>query len=593
MKIRRLLLRSLAAIFLFVLLVFVLRVIPGTHRPMFLLLLFIGIGILLLAWLALRTPPINVKDSTAGNGQHGKARWANETEKKETYLFVGKGREQTPGFVYGFEGNQWQVDASDHNTCLLAPPGAGKTRRIIIPTIRYNAAVNRNTGGHGPSLLIMDCKGELYRETAADLQQSGYRTPTLDLRNILLSSRYNLLNNVNIAIDRYKASNDRMERAMQYGKAERYAKQLANQLIDSSTEVKSDSGDYFNETARGLLIGIILMVSEYAPARARHIISVFQLILELNGQSEDMGMLMGPQKNKLDELLEFIENKRIRYYSGPATGADMRTSMNIFSSALGKLVKFIDAELEQVLCGHDDAFDSRRFAEQPTAIFLISPDENPTRHFMSSLLTRSLMDDVIELAEKEYHGKLPRPVLLLLDEFGQQPPIQNYDALSAAIRSRGGRLLIALQDFGQLEKHYNKTISRIIEGTNQTLITSFVSPAALQTAEQLSKILGQETILTGSNSRQQGKSSSTRSLVGRALMSVSDLITMPAGEFIIIKGGQHPLKIKPPGCWAYLPSLPEPARSELEYENILVTDSASIRARTGAMSYDLSPGMFD
>lgn len=170
MKIRRLLLRSLVAIFLFVLLIFVLRVIPSTHRPMFLLLLFIGIGILLLAWLALRTPPINVKDSTAGNGQHGKARWANETEKKETYLFVGKGREQTPGFVYGFEGNQWQVDASDHNTCLLAPPGAGKTRRIIIPTIRYNAAVNRNTSGHGPSLLIMDCKGELYRETAADLQ---------------------------------------------------------------------------------------------------------------------------------------------------------------------------------------------------------------------------------------------------------------------------------------------------------------------------------------------------------------------------------------------------------------------------------------
>ena len=83
--------------------------------------------------------------------------------------------------------------------------------------------------------------------------------------------------------------------------------------------------------------------------------------------------------------------------------------MNIFSSALGKLVKFIDAELEQVLCGHDAAFDSRRFAEQPTAIFLISPDENPTRHFMSSLLTRSLMDDVIELAEKEYSGKLPRP----------------------------------------------------------------------------------------------------------------------------------------------------------------------------------------
>ncbi len=581
---------ALIGFFLFVL---VIVLVPAKYRINVFLIFCIVIGISLLVFIALTTKPINVGDTVAGNGQHGKAQWATSTEKEETYLFVAKGKESEPGFIYGFENNRWQVDNSDHNTCLLAPPGAGKTRRIIIPTIRYNAAVNRNTDGQGPSMLIMDCKGELFRETAADLQDAGYKTPTLDLRNILLSSRYNLLNNVNIAIDQYKSSTDKMAKSIAYGKAERYAKQLANQLIDNNTEVKSDSGDYFNETARGLLIGIILMVSEYAPTRARHIISVFNLILELNGQTEAPTMMLGPQKNKLEELLEHIQNERIRYYTGPSTSADLRTSQNIFSSALGKLVKFIDAELEQILCDHDPDFDSYSFIKNPTAIFLISPDENPSRHFMSSLLTRSLMDDVIELAEKHYSGKLPRPVFLLLDEFGQQPPIQNYDSLSAAIRSRGGRLLIALQDFGQLEKHYNKTISRIIEGTNQTLITSFVAPAALQTAEQLSKILGQETILTGSTSRQQGKSSSTRSLIGRALMSVSDLITMPIGEFIIIKGGQHPLKIKPPGCWSYLNSQKEPPRQELQYQNILVIDSANIKDRTGSISYDLTPGMFD
>lgn len=580
---------ALIGFFLFVL---VIVLVPAKYRINVFLIFCIVIGVSLLVFIALTTKPINVGDTVAGNGQHGKAQWATSTEKEETYLFVAKGKESEPGFIYGFENNRWQVDNSDHNTCLLAPPGAGKTRRIMIPTIRYNAAVNRNTDGQGPSMLIMDCKGELFRETAADLQDAGYKTPTLDLRNILLSNRYNLLNNVNIAIDEYKSSTDKMVKSIAYAKAERYAKQLATQLVDSNTEVKSDSGDYFNETSRGLLIAIILMVSEYAPAGARHIISVFNLILELNGQAETPTMF-GPQKNKLEELLEHIQNKRISYYAGASIGADSRTSQNIFSSALGKLLKFIDAELEQILCDHDTDFDSYSFIKNPTAIFLISPDENPSRHFMSSLLTRSLMDDVIELAEKHYSGKLPRPVFLLLDEFGQQPPIQNYDSLSAAIRSRGGRLLIALQDFGQLEKHYNKTISRIIEGTNQTLITSFVAPAALQTAEQLSKILGQETILTGSTSRQQGKSSSTRSLIGRALMSVSDLITMPIGEFIIIKGGQHPLKIKPPGCWSYLNSQKEPPRQELQYQNILVIDSANIKDRTGSISYDLTPGMFD
>ena len=567
---------------------------PAEQRLLFAFFLFmIGAGMgLLFLWFFVRHP-INIKDKTAGHGQHGKAAWMDDSLKAKTFLTVQKEKESEPGFVLGFENNHWLVDNSEDNVLLLAPPKAGKTTKIFIPSILYNAAIQKNTGS-GCSMLILDCKGELYRKCAGELAAAGYRTPTLDLRNIIKSSRYNFIANVNKAMDEYLAAKTDIERAMAYGKAERYAKQAANQLIGNSDGgSKSDASDYFNETARGLLTGVILMVSQYAAPKERHIISVFNLILEMNGQILNQQSANTPQKTKLQELLEYIGNQRITFYTGAATSADSRTSMNVFSSALGKLAKFIDAELEQILCGHDDDFDGRKFIEQPTAIFFISPDENTTRHFMSSLAVRNILNETIELAEKFYNGVLPRKVQIYLDEFGQQPPIEDFDALCAAYRSRGGRFISAIQDFAQLQKHYSKDKADIIKGTNQTLITSFVAPSALNTAEAISKILGNETILTGSSSSNYGKTSTTTSLIGRPLKSPSDLITMPLGEFIVIKGGTKPCKINPPGYWTYLTPAPEPERPNLEYMPVIVADAESIRMRLDYGTCELTKGMFE
>lgn len=559
-------------------------------------LLAVAIGAILTAILYFATRrPINVQDKQAGHAQHGRSRWMHGEEEKSTFTFVRDGDETVAGFVIGHDNNTWEVDTSEDNILLLAPPKGGKTTGIFIPSVFYNAAVNVRTKGKGPSMILLDCKGELFRRCAGELQAAGYRTPALDLRNILHSSRYNFIINVNNAIDDYRAAQDDLQRAIAYGKAERYAKVAASQLVDNSgADVKSEASDYFNETARGLLTGIILLVSEYGAKDERHILSVFNLILEMNGQIQgQQGAANQAQKTKLQELLEYIDNRRIMNYTGAATSADMRTSMNVFSSALGKLTKFIDAELEQILCDHDADFNSRAFIDHPTAIFFIAPDENTTRHFMSSLCVRNILNDIIEIAELDYGGLLPRKVQLYLDEFGQQPPIQDYDALSAAIRSRGGRLLIAIQDFAQLHKHYSKDKADIIKGTNQTLITSFVAPSALSTAETLSKILGSETILTGSSSSSGGKHTSSTSLVGRPLMAPSELITMPLGHFIVIKGGHNPLKITPPGYWTFLNPRPEPMRPALQYKKIAVANADSIRKRNGQYSYRLVPGMFN
>ncbi|WP_415961081.1 type IV secretory system conjugative DNA transfer family protein [Ruthenibacterium lactatiformans] len=501
------------------------------------------------------------------------------------------------GGIVGHETNRWVADTSDHNLLLIAPPGAGKTTGVFIPTIYYNARVNINTKGRGASMLIVDCKGTLYNECSAFLRKAGYRTPILNIRDVTRSSHFNLMHEVNCAMDEYMAATDKLDRAVKYGRAERYAKAVASQLVDNGTAtVKSEASDYFVETSRGLITGIILLVSQYGQSEERHIISVFKVILEMNGQLESLGEDDGPQANKLEHLLTFCGNERIRYYTGAATSADLKTSMNIFSSALGKLTKFIDAELEQLLCSHDAELDADRFIENPTAVFLISPDENTSRHFINSLYIRNLMNDLIYLAESKYGGRCPRDWLLLIDEFGQQPAIEGVDAATAAIRSRGGRAMLSLQNLTQLEKQYNRTLADIIKGTGQTVMFSFVSPTALSSAKVFSEAMGKETVMTGSTTSAKGNTSVTRSMVGRPLMDAADIIALEREVFIVLKGGCRPFRSRAEGYYKYL-DLGEHKAEELpalDFQEIITFDPEAFMRRNVKMpSCRLTRGMFD
>lgn len=531
----------------------------------------------------------DIEAKTIGQGQYGSARWATAKEKREIYRYVPDGHEKEPGFVIGREQHDWIVDHSDSNLLLLAPPGGGKTKRVLIPTVCYNAMVNRKTG-QGASLLFTDCKGELKQSCGEMLKRSGYHCLYLDFRNPLQSYQFNLMHNINGFIDQYRKNKGKSAALMYYGRAERYAKVLASCIIENmESPQQSEAGAYFTNTSKGLLTGMILLVSEYAAADERHIISVFRLIIELTGLTE--GSTDAQQKSKLAELMEQVDNERIMNYVGPAISADNRTAMNVFSSALGKLVDFIDAELEPLVCGHSPELNDFDFIEKPTAVFLICPDENTTRHFFASLFIRFWMNDLIEQAE-ENGGQLRRKVLAIWDEFGNMPPVKSVDVLFTAVRSRGIRFLISLQSFAQLEKSYTRTMAQVIRDACQTNIFTYVSPSSRATAEELSKALGNRTIQSGSITNGKQGSESLQ-MIGRPLLTPDEIINLPAGTFVTMKAGRPPAKEKLPLFWDYLPEYPDDAEKvQTEIKNIVFCSVEKL-LRPASRGCKLYPGQFD
>ena len=100
-----------------------------------------------------------------------------------------------------------------------------------------------------------------------------------------------------------------------------------------------------------------------------------------------------------------------------------------------------------------------------------------------------------------------------------------------------------IQSYGQLERNYGKEGCSIILDNAQDTIAGGFSPAG-DTAEQVSRQLGEQTVMTGSVSR--GKSDPSRSLqmMGRRLMTPDELKSMPKGQFIVMKTGRRPMLSK-------------------------------------------------
>lgn len=534
----------------------------------------------------------NIKTKEVGDGQHGSARWATAAEIEKSYSIIPIGKQTVPGLIVGKTSKTYTVDTSDKSMMILAPPGAGKSKSVIIPSIYYNATVNTNTGGKGASMIITDLKGELLQATGNFLISCGYKVLYLNLRDPFRSYCFNLLNNVNVHMDKYLSAASEREKLISYARAERYAKILSQSIVNSvDVDSKSDTSSYFNETAQGLLTGIILLVSEYGEADQRHLLSVFNLIIELNGT--EGGEANPQQKNKLAEMLENIENDRIKSYVGAAMSADVRTSMNIFSSALGKLVGLIDAELEQMISRHSPEINHIDFIHEPTAIFIICPDENPTRYFFVSLFMRYFLNDLIEQARNASSGQLSRQVINFWDEFGVLPPVKDVDALFAAARSAGIRFAPALQSLAQLEKSYNKNTAKIIRETCQITLTTYVSPLARETAEEISKVLNNRTVQSGSIS--MGKSGSqTIQMMSKPLLSTDEIIYMPQGDFIVIKSGVRPMRTHLDLYSDYLPECEEIQYiTQSDISIIRKMSEANIRSIPSRKEYALEMGMFD
>ena len=511
---------------------------------------------------------LNIKAKTVGHGQHGTARWATKREIRRTYLHIpfepqlwrkGEHLPKEQGIVVGCQTDRHLpynlfrvvrnlvvcrmrkhpgkpfpkpstttalVDTGDVHAIMIGAAGVGKTAYWLYPCLEYAMA-------SGMSFLSTDTKGDVVRNYGRIAQECyGYRVGVIDLRNPTRSDGFNLLHLVSKYMDAFKAHPDTL---LYKAKAERYAKIISKTIITAGMDGQNfGQNQFFYDAAEGLLTATILLVAEFCPPPERHIVSVFKIIQELMAPSQSKG------QTQFQVLLSMLpDTHKAKWFAGAATSTADQAMASVMSTTLARLNAFLDSEMEQLLC-FDTAVDAETFCKEKSALFLVMPEEDPSKFFMVSLIIQQLYREILAVAD-DNGGKLPNRAVFYADEFGTLPKIESAEMMFSASRSRRLSIVPIIQSLGQLEKNYGKEGAEIIVDNTQVTIFGGFAPNS-ETAQVMSKSLGSRTVQSGSVSKGKDSGSQSLQMIERPLMTPDELKSMPKGQFIVMKTGAYPIR---------------------------------------------------
>ena len=436
----------------------------------------------------------------------------------------------------------------DEHVVIIGSPGSGKTRRLLLPTIGVVGSAKKE------SLIISDVKGELYQHSATWLQSQGYVVNRIDLRqhpnpgsqhfNPILAVRDALL-------------------AKDWSLGTSLAQSIAHILVASNPDAENVKDPFWPQTEMSLITAVILALAEWAPAEQAHLYSLFTTLAESPDGSLTDKWFDDPDRYPPGHAA------KLAYSATKAAGKAEQTRAGIFTGAQAALRLFGLPEIAAMTATSDhDLADSGR---ELTATFLVVPWHDASRNSIVGLYLSLAVQALAELAERNT-GRLPVPVLFLLDEFGNFPAIPNFPTLITVARSAGMRFLMAVQHLEQVEKRYPKA-AETITGSANTWV--FLRSQGEKTPETISKMMGEYTLSKASttspkvsffNSTTPGAATESNQLSGRRLVTMDEVLRWPLGQALVMQSGYAPARLSVPdlsGWQAVFPGLqtaqPDPA----------------------------------
>ena len=368
----------------------------------------------------------------------------------------------------------------------VAPTRAGKAVTTIVPNLlRYRG-----------SAVVIDPKSELYALTSAwRAREVGpvYRIAPFDRPG-----------------DQETAGFPR-HRFDPFQRVETYAD--ARNLAGDLYAVDPRSPTFFRDDFIAMFTAAILTVREKAPPQERNLSTVFSLV--------DSGPEM------LFRLFDAMEKSRYSEISSAATSIKSKNKQTgvstLTDSIRTALGPFKDPNIRESFEGNDFTFESLK--ERPATIYIDVPFHliQPYAAYLRVILKGALDAMVRNRRQPEI------PVLFVLDEFLQ---LGRFEDFRAAIRTHAGsgvRLWFFVQDLAGLEENYENGWRMFLN----CAVKQFFGTNDLQTAEMLSRNLGQQTVAHRSTNAGGNVSASSGGFMGDG---ASSNVSFSSGESVQLFG---------------------------------------------------------
>ncbi|KTD42987.1 conjugal transfer protein TraG [Legionella parisiensis] len=446
---------------------------------------------------------------------HGSARWANMDDLNDAGLLS----QEEGVYVGAIEDKQGEIHYLRHNgpehVLTYAPTRSGKGVGLVIPTLL----------SWKPSCVITDLKGELWAMTSGWRQKhANNKVIRFEPATLTGSARWNPLDEIRVGTESEVGD----------------VQNLATLVVDPDGKGLET---HWQKTSQALLVGFIL-----------------HAIYKLNNQGEPATfpnidrMLVDPNINIADLLIEMTQYPHIEGKTHPVISASARDMIDrpeeeagsVLSTLKSYLALYRDPVVAHNVSASDFCIRDLMNHESPVSLFIVTQPNDKARlqplvRVMINMIVRLLADkmeferisDDTGLSYVRTKKTYKHRLLCMIDEF---PSLGKLDILQeslAFVAGYGLKFYLICQDINQLksrERGYgpDETI------TSNCHIQNAYPPNRVETAEHLSKLTGQTTIvkehITTSGKRLStflNQISKTVQEVSRPLLTVDECLRMP------------------------------------------------------------------
>lgn len=430
---------------------------------------------------------IRSRSSKKHEGVHGTAHFATLEDVKNTGLFPQPGKTGAGVYVGGYDDPKTSVTQylrhnGPEHILVTAPPRSGKGVGIVIPTLL--------SWPH--SLFVLDIKGENYAMTAGWRKEGGNNTvlrfePAADG----VGCAWNALEEI------------RFQTTYEISDAQKIA------LIVIDTDGKGISVDHWRMAGFELLCGVI-MHALYKSSTVGRLPGLSDCAHMLT-QTGDFSPPTTPESEERPLQLLFTEMANVTL-DGLLAGQEAqlfirsigRSQLNkapkelasIISTVNNALSLYRDPKVARNTSHSDFKVSDLMDSEKPVSLYFIT---NPDDLDRIKPLTRLLLTQIVsrlagrmEFDDGRSKTTHKHRLLLMLDEFPALGKLEVFQGALAYIAGYGIKACIITQDIQQLYAAYTQ---------HETILSNChiriaYTPAKLETAEWLSKMTGQTTVIT-------------------------------------------------------------------------------------------------
>ncbi|PEW64410.1 hypothetical protein CN448_27300 [Bacillus cereus] len=392
------------------------------------------------------------------------------------------------------------------NSFIIGASGSYKTQSIVYTNVIHETQA---------SIFCSDPKGEVFENTSVIKEKQGYEVKVINFIDMLISNCYNPLD---------------------YVRKEADATIVANKMVESKNNPEKKDIWYNSQVA--LLRALILYVVNDLHPLKRNVEGIIDVLRQFESK-----ILEGEDEAELDRLflnLPYEHPARIAYEMGYKKSED-KVRSGIIISLLTTLADFTSEAVRRFTRRSD--FFLGDLGRKKMILYLIIDPLDSIWDSLINLFVSQLHSELYRVGD-ENGSKLYVPFKEILDEAANLGKLPNYNRFLSTCRGYGISSMPIIQDLSQFEDLYGKNGLRSILGVCSTKV--ILKASELETAEYISRTLGDTTVENESRSTNSGGHGTTSSVsvqnVKRRLIDPNEIKGLAENEVLVITDNTAPFK---------------------------------------------------